>query len=281
MKKIFALICTVSLLVIAMTSCEHEHLFKSEWDSDSEYHWHECGKKNKCEEQSDRAKHDFVLEDGSDDVYKCSVCGYKKTDDDAATDGDPVGYKVSGADEWDSLVGALSFTNFTIEIKFVEPGFEYNKRLILTEQAVFYCEGTGSGHYYLKNSDGMWETYISNGIYCERITDSDEMESPYEAKRELCTILVSLAGNFDKFTYNAQDGTYTCRDTLNATLGAVDGEQAYCRNVVLTFTEDGVASLSAEYYFDTEEETRYYFSYSDIGTSEVTIPECVADVHKG
>jgi hypothetical protein len=219
-----------------------------------------------------------MLEVGSTDIYKCSVCGYKRADDGKAPDSDPVGYKVSDSSEWDSLVGALSFTNFTLEIKFVQPGYEQLKRAILTEQAIYFCEGDSTEYYYLKNSDGTWETYISNGIDCERITDSGEMESPYEVMKEQLTISVSLVGNFDKFTYNAQDGTYTCPDTLNAT---IDGDEAYCLNVVLTFTEDGVASLSAEYNFGTEGEYKYYFSYSEIGTSEVIIPECVADARKG
>ena len=273
MKKIFALICTVSLLVIAMTSCEHEHLFKSEWDSDAEYHWHECGKKNKCEEQSDRAKHDFVLEDGSDDVYKCSVCGYKKTDDDEATDGDPVGYKVTDATEWDSLVGALSFTNFTIEIKFTEPGFEQVKKIALTDSGLHFYEDATT-EYYLVKSDGVWEGYKKSGGKFVSIVGDSDMQSLYDTAKADLSFSVPLAGNFDKFTYNAKEGTYTCQDTL---LGMADGDDMYCFNIVLTFSKDGVTSLSTEYNFGTVEELKYSFKCYDIGTTELEIPQYVKD----
>ena len=271
MKRIFALICMVSLLVMAMTSCEHEHLFKPEWDSDSEYHWHECGKKKKCEEQSDRAKHDFVFEAGSADVYKCSVCGYKKNGSDS--DSDYTGYKVSGADEWDSLVGALSFTNFTLEIKFTETGFEQIKKVSLTDSGLhFYKDATTE--YYLVKSDGVWEGYEKSGGKFVSIVGDSDMQSLYDTAKADLSFSVPLAGNFDKFTYNAKDGTYTCQDTLTAT---ADGDDIYCFNIIVTLGEDGVASLSAEYNFGTATEREYCFSCYDIGTTEVQIPQSVKD----
>ena len=274
MKRFLALICTMSLFVAALVSCEHEHLFESEWTSDAEYHWHACGKKKKCEEQSDSAKHDFVLETGSTDVYKCSVCGYKKTDDATTSDNDSKGYKVSDAAEWDSLVGALSFTNFTLEITFTETGFEQTKKITLTESGIHFYEDEWT-EYYLMKSDGVWEGYQKSGGKFVSLTDDSDMQSLYNAlKAELDSISIPLAGNFDKFNYDATEGTYTCQDTLTAT---VDGENMYCFNIVLTLTETGVSSLNAEYNFGADTERGYSLGYYDIGASEVEIPQSVKD----
>ena len=270
MKKILALVCTLSLLA-AMVSCGHKHLFSADWTSDSECHWHACGKKKKCEERSDSAKHDFVLETGSADVYKCSVCGYKKTGSDY--DSDFTGYKVSGAEEWDSLVGALSFTNFTLEIKFIEPGFEQIKKLTFTDYGAHFYEDEWT-EYYLMKSGNVWEGYSKNGDKFASNTDGSEVQAFHDTLKSQFSISITLVGNFDKFTYNAQDGTYTCHDTLIAT---AYGDDMYCFNIVLTLTKNGVASISAEYNFGTEEECEYFFSYYDIGTSKVEIPQSVKD----
>ena len=274
MKRILALICTLSLFVAALVSCEHKHLFESEWTSDAEHHWHECGKKKKCEEQSDRAKHNFVLETGSVDIYKCSVCGYKKTGDATTSDDDSKGYKVSDAAEWDSLFGALSFTNFTLEITFTETGFEQTKKITLTESGIHFYEDEWT-EYYLMKSEGVWEGYQKSDSKFVSITGDDEMQSLYDVlKAELDSVSIPLVGNFDKFTYNAQDGTYTCRDTLVSTF---DGDNIYYFNIVVTLTEAGVSSLATEYNFGTGTERKYLLIYYDIGTSVVEIPQSVKD----
>ena len=52
----------------------HTHTFAVQWSQDPQYHWHAATCMH-AEEVSDKAAH--VFEDG-----KCSVCGYRKTDED-------------------------------------------------------------------------------------------------------------------------------------------------------------------------------------------------------
>ena len=52
----------------------HTHTFAGQWSQDPQYHWHAATCMH-VEEVSDKAAH--VFEDG-----KCSVCGYRKTDED-------------------------------------------------------------------------------------------------------------------------------------------------------------------------------------------------------
>ena len=81
MKKYFIVLC-IFVLVLTLSSCEHEHTYSSEWSHHETAHWHEAT----CDdtvEKKDFAAHTWVFDkvlvapscdDGGKDQHKCSVC---------------------------------------------------------------------------------------------------------------------------------------------------------------------------------------------------------------
>ena len=126
-------------------------------------------------------------------------------------------------------------------------------------------------------TDGVWEGYendIGTGFKVIE-EDAEELQSYYEGIAAEVTLSIQLIGAYDKFTYNAESGTYTCEETLIAT-NAYE-TTFYCFNIVVTFDNGKVVSIASEYHFDKEESRKYYFIYTDIGTAKVEIPQYVKD----
>ncbi len=74
MKKLVSLLLAVCIglsVCVMLTSCGHEHTYKTEWSSDQTYHWHAC-EGNDCTEASDKAEHTF-------DNGICTVCNGLQT----------------------------------------------------------------------------------------------------------------------------------------------------------------------------------------------------------
>ena len=276
MRRILALICLLSLIMTALTSCKHEHLFRGEWTSDAEYHWHECANSKDCTEQLDRAEHSFAIVTGSDNVYECSVCGYRKVE--SASSDDPDVQKVS-AEEWNRIFGSFSLTNFRIEIRITAPGYESIQNVTVTEYG--YYSDDGRTKTYVVKTNGVWEGYETDddGKFAVITTDADELQMYYAAFVDEITLSIPLAGSFDKFKYNAKDGTYTCEEVLVATSNAT--ETIHCIYTVVTLDGGKVVSITSEYSFGEEETRRYFFTYLDIGTSEIIIPESVRNEANG
>ncbi len=82
MKRIIHLLLCAAVLVSAclvLASCnDHEHVFKTAWSSDEDFHWYACESEG-CSEKSERAEHTF--EDGTDAegnaVKVCKICAYE------------------------------------------------------------------------------------------------------------------------------------------------------------------------------------------------------------
>ena len=80
-RTLHLLLCAAVLLsaCLVLASCnDHEHVFKTAWSSDEDYHWYACESEG-CSEKSERAEHTF--EDGTDAegnaVKVCTVCAYE------------------------------------------------------------------------------------------------------------------------------------------------------------------------------------------------------------
>lgn len=72
-KKLILFICIISLIVVALASCEKkcEHTFSEKWYSDATQHWHPATCEHAETERADLASHVDADEDGL-----CDVCEY-------------------------------------------------------------------------------------------------------------------------------------------------------------------------------------------------------------
>lgn len=82
MKRKFLVIFSIILLlcasILGLVACKHSHEWNESWQSDADYHWHNCNKKG-CDEQGDKSEHSFSLKtDINNHWQECSVCGYTK-----------------------------------------------------------------------------------------------------------------------------------------------------------------------------------------------------------
>jgi len=76
MKRLISIllfVCAILSLSVILTSCGHEHTYKTEWKYDEANHWHECEGED-CAEVSDTAAHSF---DNACDTT--CACGYTRS----------------------------------------------------------------------------------------------------------------------------------------------------------------------------------------------------------
>lgn len=75
----------VSLVILVLSSCGHEHTFSSEWTADATHHWHAADCRHE-DERADLAHHelDGGIEENGETVYTCKTCGQKIASSDFA-----------------------------------------------------------------------------------------------------------------------------------------------------------------------------------------------------
>lgn len=353
MKKVLLLVCVLSLLLVAMASCnrDHEHEFADELISDSDYHWYPCTVEDGCTEQKEREAHDFAPEiDKNGNAFNvCKVCGYKNNRVSTAPEhtheygteyefsdnfhwfecttegcfevyksrehkfGTPeteysegkltityicvdCGYKkvetntidaeVDSVTEWDALFGNFNLTNFTMDVYMVdEDGETQHNHCVVTEYGLYY-HIPDSIEMYIVKSDGTWAGYMQhefgdNQKFTAIEGTQEELEEQCANYSRETIVQISFADNFEKFTYNADEGTYTCAEQIVATYYDNDGTVAgvlYCFNSVVKVADGKILHIACEYNFgDETDTTKYSFIYDNIGLCEVSIPQSVID----
>ena len=268
------------------TAPEHTHEYGTEYKFSENFHWFECTTEG-CFEISKNREHQFdspetTYSEGKLTItYTCVDCGYKKVE--VST----VDAEVDSVTEWDALFGNFNLTNFTMDVYITGEGETQNNHCIVTEYGLYYHIPDAIEMYIVK-VDGTWVGY--------ELEEWDEdskfeiIEGTQEELAEMCAdysretiVQISFADNFEKFTYNPADGTYTCAEKITATYYNNDGEIAgelYCFNNVVKVADGKILHISCEYNFgeeDYHDEYTYSFIYDNIGLSEVSIPQSVID----
>lgn len=295
------------------TAPEHEHVFGEEYSKSENFHWHECTVEG-CFEADKSDEHQYgnpEIESTGESItmkYTCVDCAYVKTET------KKIESAVSDAVEWDNIFENFNLTNFSMYVYFgpKENPYQIN-HCVVTENGIYYhIPGEGGKEFYvLKNEDGKYEGYARQGNGFVKMPE--EMCEPYfmNATRET-VIRVTFAENFDKFTYNAETGTYYAEEKIPAVFYNFEGEEQgtmYCYNSEVKVADGKIISISSDYeidmFFDDETETpdnndnttgndgtntgddgikaindtkiEQSFIYYNIGMSEVKIPQSVID----
>ena len=270
------------------TAPEHEHTFGTEYEFGDNFHWYECTVDG-CFETSKSREHQYGspeadYADGRLTVtYTCVDCGFQRSDV-AVIDAE-----VESATEWDSLFGNFNLTNFEMDVYIDFRGEKQHNHCIVIEDGLYYNYASSYHEMYIKKEDGQWVGYSKGYLDEEEYSPTFErIDRTQQELEEMCNnytretiIQISFAENFDKFTYNSDDGSYTSDQEIVAIYydndGTVAGE-VYCFNSVVKVADGKILSIDSEYYFPEEDDgTEYRFVYHNIGISEFSIPQYVID----
>ena len=266
------------------TAPEHEHTFGTEYHSSENFHWFECTTEG-CFEASKNDEHQY----GNPEItysdtkltttYVCVDCGYKKVETQT------VEAEVDSAVEWDEIFGNFNLTNFSMYVYITDGEYTQTNHCIVTEYGIYYCIEDYIEFYVIKE-DGQWVGYQK--LYDDedkkfKVLDisQEELQELYENLSREAVLQISFAENFDKFTYDADTGSYTSNQTITADSYDNDGDylgELYCVNSVVNVVDGEIMYISSNYYFDeVSESDGHRFIYENIGHAELKVPQAVID----
>ncbi len=239
MKKALCMMLALLLCLgacAALVSCGCDHAFSEEWTMDDTHHWHVCTQED-CEEQSDKAAHDWdegvmmLLPTASTDgerKYTCKECGRTRTE---TVPADPL---VSDA-EWVSAF-LLQDENYWITI--VDDGTDalsIKKRGGIVMRNVPQSVNPDQNYYTVEN--GKYYDYTVDG---EQVTKAEITQEAYMKATTLAELQV-LA--YSAFTYNENNKHYTAAEVTAGDVVYENVDIAFCDKkinmITLTKKEQG------------------------------------------
>lgn len=256
MKKRISLILTVALLMSAiamLASCAHECSFETAWTHDANNHWHVC-EDEKCDLTTTPEAHTWndgaittaaTQEAAGIKTYTCTVC--------AATKTEPVEFTGLTKTEWDTVVSAESFSNFSMLIAITG---ESNG--VTVTQSINYKFGAEKLYMCMTMGDESHEEYL------------EDAEDVAETKAQLAEMMLEMF-KYDNFTYDKEAKLYRAKGAIKI---AFDGSEP--TNTTARF-ENGKL-VEVKYSYDREEAENVTvtmnttITFSDYGTTVVEVP---------
>lgn len=226
---------------------EHKHTYNSEWEYDSEVHYHS----STCEHEliSDKGEHKFVEEilDRSK-KYSCSVCGYSYS----------ISTRINKSSKWAEAINNLKnytlYVNDNSYIKYTGDCLEYKTKYKISVGSIAYEELVKI--VYAKEND-LYSCYIYDkyqGRWLKDIFYEDELGLEE-------SILNIVSDGYKDATFNKKTQSYEVSVEVD--------ELIY--NFTLSFEDGEIVSGQIEcVYNETIKET---YIIQNIGTTEIEIPE--------
>jgi len=213
--------------------------------------------------------------------YVCVDCDYYELEERA------VSTQVADAQAWDEAFQNFSLTKYSVEFR-VDHGETLElQRCIVTEDRGYYASLVingqnatqyGDEYYTLQKDDGTYITYIRSGEDGE-VSLAPETDGSYmEDMRKESEVHLSLSGMFDKFTYDAEGGTYISSEPIEVELRDANGASLgtkTLRNVFVNIADGQICAIKAGYYEVDEylETMAIGLSFYNIGYSVVKVPQ--------
>lgn len=259
---------------------EHTHEYGEEYKFNETAHWHGCTIEG-CSEKENVSEHQFgnpkiTYTDKLMTIVKCCVdCGYE-TKEEVEIDSN-----VDNAVEWNEMFESFKLTNYSLNICFQK---DENGKWITTNHCEIGDDGVfyHMGDYpigYTKTLDGeTYTTYVKTYLSKTFVKVDDQTSIYYDNLITETALVISFVDNFEKFTYNAEKGTYECNEIIQARAYSLLSEEydtIYCHNSIVTVVDGKIISICAEYSFKSLDASISYFEYYNIGATVITIPESV------
>jgi len=189
---------------------------------------------------------------------------------------------IKDAAAWDSAINDLTMTNYSATmIRRGNYGESQTRHCVFTEDGAYF-HYSYTGDYYTKvDADGRFATYYRPWGELSFMIVEDVEGHLWDTVNELMTYNLSLEGKFDKFTYDAESGSYICEDVLEITLAPVSGDEAstiYSSKIIVQLVNGKIRTIIIEFRNGADEKLPVNtLSYFNIGTSVVEIPQEVID----
>ncbi len=279
----------------------HEHSYGETAKYNEKYHWYDCSDAN-CKIKKGYAEHTFgnpeetFGETSITRVYTCTICAFSKTE--TIT----VDSVVDDARVWYDVFENIDRDNYSMIITFKEAnekGEEYvvgTNEACVTENGMYLSWASGLNEYYLKNDEGKFDRYYKYRNEGWSLTEN--ADAYYKDLHEQTKLSFSFKEDFQKFSFNKENGTYVCADEIETTnYGYEDGQKVVlckviCSNLVVKVADGKLVYIEADYYIidESSEEAGTattpatkpaalnHFKYYNIGSSEVSLPKDVLDL---
>ena len=260
MKKRISLILTVALLISAiamLASCKHECSFETAWTHDANNHWHVC-EDEECDLTTTPEAHTWndgaittaaTQESAGVKTYTCTAC--------AATKTEPVEFTGLTKTEWDTVVSADSFNNFSMLITLTATSGE-----ITMTQSLNYKFGTERLYVKMTMGDESHEDYL------------EDAEEVAETKAEMAEMMLGMF-KYDNFTYDKEAKLYRAKGKISVVF-----DQSEPTNATLKFENGKLVEMKYSYERIESEEggedikvtMNTTITFSDYGTTVVEAP---------
>ncbi len=199
--------------------------------------------------------------------------------------------QVADASAWDEAFQNLSLTKYSVEFRTYLRDKVELQRFIVTEDRGYYTSSVvnaqdvnqyGDEYYTLQKEDGTYITYIRSGEGGKVSLAPETDGSYFEEMRKESGIYLPLEGKFDKFTYDAESGSYISTEPMEVELRDANGISLGVKTlqyVCVNVADGQILGIKADYSTVNEylETINQGFSFYNIGYSVVKVPQSVIE----
>lgn len=189
------------------------------------------------------------------------------------------GSEIKDAAAWDAVFEDLEFTNYSLDMirRDSDGKTTLETNYIFAEDAAWYLDGSDDV-YTVKNADGTFTTYRRMIEKNVTLIPNDTGNFYYQRIWDMSAVKLSFAGQFDKFTYDKDIGSYISEELLEIPYTYPNGSEGvwYCCKTTLQFVDGKVSGMTVDFRnMDDERAPIHTYRLYNMGTSKVEIPQSV------
>lgn len=191
------------------------------------------------------------------------------------------GSEIKDAAAWDAAFENLEWINYSLDMirrnndgeTFLETNY------IFEEDAAWYLDGSDDV-YTVKNADGTFTTYLHMIEKNATLIPNDTGSFYYQRIWNMSAVELSFAGQFDKFSYDKDSGSYISEEKLETPYKYPNGNEGvwYCSKTTLQFVDGKISGMAFDFRnFEDEKSPLHTYRFYNIGISKVEIPQSILD----
>jgi len=264
----------------------HEHTYGDVYEKNDKSHYLAC-KTEGCQIKKDYKRHTFgnpeetFTDKSITRKYVCTICGYEKT---VTIDAESV---IESAEKWNLLFENVKYKNYSLVIDYTYGGTGkvHNEAYITENGAYIKMSGFEEEAYMIKNEQGTFDNY-GKGEDNKWVLLDNKSDFAYKDICAQTELRYNFKDDFDKFSYNSEDGVYYCAEEVETENYRVksSGEleeigTLICSNVKIRVADGKLIYIEADYVVGEikigqatkDNSLKGHFKYYNVGSTEVTL----------
>ena len=191
------------------------------------------------------------------------------------------GNEIKDAAAWDAVFENLEWTNYSLDMirRDSDGKTTLEMNFIFAEDGAWCLDGSDDV-YTVKNTDGTFTTYRHMIEKNVTLIPNDTGSFYHQRIWGMSAVKLSFAGQFDKFTYDKESGSYTSEEKMEIPYEYPNGNkgQWYCCKATLQFVDGKISGMAFDFRnFDDESAPMHTYRFYNVGTSKVEIPQSILD----